>query len=53
MAVGFTAFYVVVLLVRMRAELVARKLRTLHIAEVQRRDGHQAGRAGAALADGG
>ncbi len=53
MAAGFTAFYVVVLLVRMRTELVARKLRALHIAEVQRHDEHDAGRAGAAIVDGG
>ncbi len=53
MAAGFTAFYVVVLLVRMRTELVARKLRALHIAEVRRHDGHDAGRAGAAAVDGG
>jgi len=53
MAAGFTAFYVVVLIVRMRAELVARKLRALHIAEVQRHGGHDAHRAGAAAVDGG
>ena len=37
MVLGFAAYFVTVLLVRMRAEIIARKVRTLHIAEVDRR----------------
>ncbi len=36
MALGFTAFYVTVLLLRMRAAIVAAKLRTLQMAAVER-----------------
>ena len=36
MALGFTAFYVTVLILRMRAEIVAAKLRVLQLAQVER-----------------
>jgi heme exporter protein C len=38
MALGFTTYFVVVLLVRMRGEITARKVRALQIAQVERRD---------------
>ena len=36
MALGFTAFYVSVLILRMRAAIVAARLRTLRMAAVER-----------------
>ncbi len=36
MALGFTAYFVAVLIVRMRAGIVAQKVRALHIAQVDR-----------------
>ncbi len=49
MAVGFTAFFVTVLILRMRRELIARKVCALQIAEVGRGDGATApGRSAAA-----
>ena len=35
-ALGFTAYFAAVLMVRMRSEIVARKVRALHIAQVER-----------------
>ncbi len=37
MAVGFTTYFFTILLLRMRADIIARKIRALHIAQVERR----------------
>ncbi len=48
MALGFTTYFFTVLLLRMRADITARKIRALHIAQVERgRPTPRAARAGA------
>ncbi len=51
MAAGFTVYFVAVLIVRMHAEIVARKVRALQIAQVARGQPAAAGRGGVAPAN--
>ncbi len=51
MVIGFTTFYIAVLIMRMRTEIVARKVRALQIAQVARGQPAAAGRGSAAPAN--